>query len=157
MTTGDVEVLAESFHLESLADPMLPFYPTEHTAVKVQKEREVQQWRGTLCLYHMTHALRGKPSHSPRTQRRRPAFCVSVSRNMLPQEETRLRHRVLDLRRPRMQDVLRMRGRVARLVRERLEDEHGELSVGWTKLPVAQPPLPNCLNCPCSSLQTRLS
>jgi aspartyl-tRNA synthetase len=46
----------------------------------------------------------------------------------LPNEEVRLRHRYIDLRRPKMQDILRTRHRVAKLTRDYF-DEHGFLEV----------------------------
>ncbi|HYE02150.1 MAG TPA: aspartate--tRNA ligase [Phycisphaerales bacterium] len=46
----------------------------------------------------------------------------------LPAEETRLRHRYIDLRRPRMQEILRARHRVMQVTR-RYFDEHGFLEV----------------------------
>ncbi|MEM9372250.1 MAG: aspartate--tRNA ligase [Planctomycetota bacterium] len=46
----------------------------------------------------------------------------------LPDEETRLRHRYLDLRRPHMQDILRLRHRVAKVTRDYFDD-HGFLEV----------------------------
>ncbi len=46
----------------------------------------------------------------------------------LPNEEVRLRYRYIDMRRPKMQDILRMRHRVAKLTRDYF-DEHGFLEV----------------------------
>ncbi|GFR47627.1 hypothetical protein Agub_g9366 [Astrephomene gubernaculifera] len=42
-----------------------------------------------------------------------------------PREDTRLRHRVLDLRRPKMAANLRLRHRLLRLIRGYLEERHG--------------------------------
>ncbi|MEO0512751.1 MAG: aspartate--tRNA ligase [Planctomycetota bacterium] len=57
-----------------------------------------------------------------------PAFLPSVSDADLPKEETRLRYRYLDLRRPRMQEILRTRHRVSKTVRDYF-DEHGFLEI----------------------------
>ncbi|KAG2485593.1 hypothetical protein HYH03_015657 [Edaphochlamys debaryana] len=46
-----------------------------------------------------------------------------------PKEDTRLKHRVLDLRRPKMAANLRLRHRLVRLVRGYLEDSHGFVEV----------------------------
>ncbi|PRW57769.1 aspartate--tRNA ligase [Chlorella sorokiniana] len=46
-----------------------------------------------------------------------------------PREELRLKHRVLDLRRPAMAENLRLRHRIVRCIRRFLEDEHGFLEV----------------------------
>ena len=46
-----------------------------------------------------------------------------------PREELRLKHRVLDLRRPRMADNLRLRHSLVRSVRRYLEDSHGFIEI----------------------------
>jgi len=58
-------------------------------------------------------------------------FSVSATEKAkeVPGEETRLKHRVLDLRRQQMQRNLRLRGEVVRTLRRYLEDEHGFLEL----------------------------
>jgi aspartyl-tRNA synthetase len=56
-----------------------------------------------------------------------PPFSPSDEQN-LPGEELRLKHRYLDLRRPKMQQILRTRHRVAKLARDYF-DRHGFLEV----------------------------
>lgn len=51
-----------------------------------------------------------------------PPFLPSDEEN-LPAEETRLRYRYLDLRRPRMQQVLRLRHRVAKVTRDYFDEQ----------------------------------
>ncbi|GJM19932.1 MAG: aspartate--tRNA ligase [Phycisphaeraceae bacterium] len=46
----------------------------------------------------------------------------------LPNEEVRLKHRYMDLRRPRMQEILRVRHRVSKIARDYF-DEHGFLEI----------------------------
>ncbi|KAL4858257.1 Aspartate--tRNA(Asp/Asn) ligase [Chlorella vulgaris] len=46
-----------------------------------------------------------------------------------PREELRLKHRVLDLRRPKMADNLRLRHAIVRCIRRFLEDQHGFIEV----------------------------
>ncbi|KAL4436784.1 hypothetical protein ABPG75_003923 [Micractinium tetrahymenae] len=46
-----------------------------------------------------------------------------------PREELRLKHRVLDLRRPKMAENLRLRHHITRVIRRFLEDDHGFLEV----------------------------
>ena len=53
---------------------------------------------------------------------------ASAAAGAIP-EETRLRHRTLDLRRPRMAANLRLRHRVVSLARRYLEDAHGFIEV----------------------------
>ncbi|MGP1272311.1 MAG: aspartate--tRNA ligase [Phycisphaerales bacterium] len=53
-----------------------------------------------------------------------PPFLPSDDKGALPREEIRLRHRYLDLRRPRMQEIMRTRHRVTKVVRDYF-DEHG--------------------------------
>ena len=61
------------------------------------------------------------------TKASEPPFLPSDPGN-LPREETRLKHRYLDLRRPRMQEVLSVRHRVAKHTRDYF-DEQGFLEV----------------------------
>ncbi|MCA9287028.1 MAG: aspartate--tRNA ligase, partial [Phycisphaerales bacterium] len=56
-----------------------------------------------------------------------PAFLPSDEQN-LPGEELRLKHRYLDLRRPKMQKILRTRHRVTKIARDYF-DKHGFLEV----------------------------
>jgi len=56
-----------------------------------------------------------------------PPFLPSDEKN-LPGEEVRLRHRYVDLRRPRMQEILRTRHRVAKIARDYF-DEQGFLEI----------------------------
>jgi len=53
-------------------------------------------------------------------------------------EETRLRHRYVDLRRPIMQERLRVRGRITRAIREYM-DEHGFIDIETPMLTKATP------------------
>ena len=56
-------------------------------------------------------------------------FAVSGGDDEELREELRLKHRVLDLRRPQMVRNLRLRAKTIRALREVLEDEHGFLEV----------------------------
>ncbi len=53
-----------------------------------------------------------------------PPFLPSDDKGSLPREEVRLKHRYIDLRRPRMQEIMRTRHRVTKAVRDYF-DEHG--------------------------------
>ncbi len=53
-----------------------------------------------------------------------PPFLPSDDKGDLPREEIRLKHRYIDLRRPRMQEIMRTRHRVTKVVRDYF-DEHG--------------------------------
>lgn len=53
-----------------------------------------------------------------------PPFLPSDDKGTLPREEVRLKHRYIDLRRPRMQEIMRTRHRVTKVVRDYF-DEHG--------------------------------
>ncbi|MEL6797369.1 MAG: amino acid--tRNA ligase-related protein, partial [Planctomycetota bacterium] len=57
-----------------------------------------------------------------------PPFLPSDDKGSLPREEIRLKHRYIDLRRPRMQEILRTRHRVTKVVRDYF-DEHGFLEI----------------------------
>ncbi|MEL7485183.1 MAG: aspartate--tRNA ligase, partial [Planctomycetota bacterium] len=53
-----------------------------------------------------------------------PPFLPSDDKGSLPREEVRLKHRYIDLRRPKMQEIMRTRHRVTKVVRDYF-DEHG--------------------------------
>jgi len=57
-------------------------------------------------------------------------FAVSASdESEPPSEEVRLRHRTLDLRRPKMNSNLRLRHKVVKVIRRFLEDEHDFIEI----------------------------
>ncbi len=57
-------------------------------------------------------------------------FAISESDDKsAPSEDTRLKNRVLDLRRPRMAANMRLRHQLVRTIRRFLEDEHGFMEV----------------------------
>lgn len=62
---------------------------------------------------------------------RKLPFFVSQTEDQTeaPREELRLKHRVLDLRRPKMAENLRMRHHIVRVIRRFLEDDHGFMEV----------------------------
>lgn len=52
-----------------------------------------------------------------------PPFLPSDDKGTLPREELRLKHRYIDLRRPRMQEILRTRHRVTKVVRDYFDSQ----------------------------------
>ncbi|MEM8757605.1 MAG: aspartate--tRNA ligase [Planctomycetota bacterium] len=52
-----------------------------------------------------------------------PPFLPSDDKGALPREEIRLKHRYIDLRRPRMQEILRIRHRVTKTVRDYFDEQ----------------------------------